>query len=147
MPEANAPICLAVFDSNILVRIALAKTQAIKRLWDAAQSGIYRLVISPSILTELERVLNYSRIGQKYGLTHTAISSFLGKLRKAAFVTDDLYEVFRVYADPTDNIFLACALEGNVDYLVSEDPHLRDIVEYHGIQIIGLEEFQKIVGL
>ncbi len=53
----------------------------------------------------------------------------------------------RVKEDPDDNIFLACAVEGDADYLVSEDPHLRNIKYYHGVQIIGLADFQKIVGL
>lgn len=147
MPEEIAPICVAVFDSNILVRIALAKTQAINRLWDAAQAGTYRLVVSPNILKELNRVLHYIRIARKNNLTDVDISRFLFALRKAAFITEDLYEVSRVHADPSDDVFLACALEGGADYLVSEDPHLRNIEIYHGIRIIGLGEFQKIIGL
>lgn len=147
MPNAATNTILAVFDSNILVRIALAKTNAVKQLWQAAQTGQYRLLISESIFAELDRVLRYPRIREKYKLTDATISEFLDSLRRVAFITEDLYEVSRVQADETDNVFLACALEGNADYVVSEDPHLRDIKDYQGVQIIGLTDFQKAIGL
>ncbi len=147
MPDVIAEPIIAVFDSNILVRIALAKTNRVKQLWQAAQTGRYRLLISESILAELGRVLRYPRIRERYMLTDATIDDFLNSLRLVAFTTQDLYQVSRVQADETDNIFLACALEGNADYLVSEDPHLRDIKDYQGISIIGIVDFQKVIGL
>lgn len=147
MSDAIAEPIIAVFDSNILVRIALAKTNRVKLLWQAAQTGRYRLLISESILTELGRVLRYPRIRERYQLTDVTIDDFLNSLRLVAFTTQDLYQVSRVQADETDNIFLACALEGNADYVVSEDPHLRDIKDYQGISIIGIVDFQKVIGL
>jgi hypothetical protein len=33
------------------------------------------------------------------------------------------------------------------DYLVSDDPHLRDLKYYHGVQIISLEQFSALLGL
>jgi putative PIN family toxin of toxin-antitoxin system len=147
MSDAIAEPIIAVFDSNILVRIALAKTNRVKQLWQAAQAGRYRLLISESILAELGRVLRYPRIRERYKLTDVTIDDFLNSLRLVAFTTQDLYQVSRVQADETDNIFLACALEGNADYVVSEDPHLRDIKDYQGISIIGIVDFQKVIGL
>jgi predicted nucleic acid-binding protein len=36
---------------------------------------------------------------------------------------------------------LACALEKKADYIVSRDPHLRNIKHYHGIQIVDATTF------
>jgi len=138
---------VACFDTNILVRLALSKTSASQRMWDAFTDGQFGLLISESILAEVNRVLHYNRIATRHKLTEEHIQNFLRVLVAQAVITQDLYEVARVHADPTDNIFLACALEGEADYLVSEDPHLREIENYHGVQIIGLAKFQKIVGL
>ena len=58
-----------------------------------------------------------------------------------------LYAVSKIEADPSDDKFLACALEGAADYIISEDPHLRDLKDYQGIAIIGLEQFSEKLGL
>ncbi len=55
-----------------------------------------------------------------------------------------MYEgVTAVRDDPSDNIFLACALEAGADYLVTQDPHLLNLKYYRGIQIISLEQFAR----
>ncbi len=46
-----------------------------------------------------------------------------------------------VTADPTDKIFLECALEGKVDYIISGDEHLIDLKVYEGIPIIKARDF------
>jgi hypothetical protein len=58
-----------------------------------------------------------------------------------------LYAVSKIEADPSDDKFLACALEGAADYIISEDPHLRDLKDYQRIAIIGLEQFSEKLGL
>ena len=51
-----------------------------------------------------------------------------------------------VKEDPDDNIILECALEGNVDYIISQDNHLLKLKEFKGIKIINPEEFLKIIN-
>jgi predicted nucleic acid-binding protein len=57
-----------------------------------------------------------------------------------ALVLEDLYQVRRS-RDPQDNLFLACALEGHADYVVSGDAHLLEIKYYHGVQIVTPRQF------
>jgi predicted nucleic acid-binding protein len=40
-------------------------------------------------------------------------------------------------ADPDDEVFLLCAIDGNADYLVSEDQHLTDIKSSYAKPVIG----------
>jgi predicted nucleic acid-binding protein len=58
-----------------------------------------------------------------------------------------MYAVRKIEADPSDDKFLACALEGDADYVVGGDAHLRDLKQYQGIQIISLEQFSTKLGL
>ncbi len=137
----NQSRLIAVFDTNELVRLALKKTPAISRLDQAIRDGKFRLVFSQEIALEIERVLNYPRIKDKNRLTQASIQNFLNELLDIALLADDLYEVSRVEQDATDNVFLACSLETQADYLVSEDPHLRNIKYFYGTQIISLADF------
>ncbi len=50
------------------------------------------------------------------------------------------YVVRNIEADPSDDKFLACALEGDADCIVSEDPQLRDLKAYQGIQIVSMAQ-------
>jgi predicted nucleic acid-binding protein len=49
-----------------------------------------------------------------------------------------------IQTEPTDNKYLACALEGEADYIVSGDRHLLDLGLYQGIKIIKAKAFLKI---
>jgi predicted nucleic acid-binding protein len=42
-------------------------------------------------------------------------------------------------------MFIACAMEADAQYIVSRDPHLRNIKHYRGIQIIDAATFIKKV--
>ena len=76
-----------------------------------------------------------------------AIQEFEQSIRHIAVSVPGLYAVSKIEADPSDDKFLACALEGAADYIISEDPHLRDLKDYQGIAIIGLEQFSEKLGL
>jgi len=50
-------------------------------------------------------------------------------------------KISEVIADPTDNIFLECALDGSADFIISGNRHLLDIKVYRGIEIVKAGEF------
>ena len=47
-----------------------------------------------------------------------------------------------VPADPKDDMVIAAALEAKAQYLISEDKHLLDLGQYHGIKIMNREQFE-----
>ncbi len=61
-------------------------------------------------------------------------------------MTEYLYMVSKVRKDPEDNKFIACAVEGDADYIVSGDEHLLDLKHYKSIQIVDARAFLKILG-
>jgi predicted nucleic acid-binding protein len=42
-------------------------------------------------------------------------------------------------------MFLACAMEARADVIVSRDPHLRNLKQFHGIRIIDVKTFVEKV--
>ena len=59
----------------------------------------------------------------------------------------DRYKTDRIIDDPTDNKFLASALEGRADYILSRDPHLRNLKHYQGIQIVDATTFLNKINV
>lgn len=47
--------------------------------------------------------------------------------------------------DPEDDKFIACAIEGKAEYIVSEDKDLRRLGKYGPIQIVGKQAFLRIL--
>jgi putative PIN family toxin of toxin-antitoxin system len=138
---------VAVFDTNALLRVALAKSPLARAMRDAWEQGTFLLLVSDEILEELRRVLRYRRIVERYALTETIIQDFEASVQAAAVCVPGLYSVAKIEADPSDDKFLACALEGDADFIVSNDAHLRELKHYQGIQIISLEQFSTRIGL
>ena len=145
--NSDEPRLVVVLDTNVLIRVALAKTRAARAIRVAWEEGHFLLLISEDILTELGLVLRYPRIAERHALTESAIQDFEVSVRSAGVVVPGLYVVRKIEADPSDDKFLACALEGDADFIVSEDPHLRDLKQYQGIRIISLEQFSRELGL
>jgi predicted nucleic acid-binding protein len=42
-------------------------------------------------------------------------------------------------------MFLACSLEATADYIISRDPHLRNLKHFHGVKIIDVKTFVERV--
>ncbi len=51
----------------------------------------------------------------------------------------------KIADDPSDDMFLSCAIEANADYIVSRDPHLRNLKHFHGVKIIDVKAFVERV--
>jgi hypothetical protein len=51
-----------------------------------------------------------------------------------------------ILEDPSDDIYLECALEGRADFIVSGDRHLLDLGTFRGISIVNPTAFLKIVA-
>lgn len=118
--------------------------EALRAAWRQKR---FELIVSEAALQELERVLHYGRVQKLLRFSESELSAFVADIRTHAAQVEGLYEVEYVQADPDDNIILACALEADADYLVSEDHHLRELKYYHGVQIIGLDHFRQIIGV
>jgi putative PIN family toxin of toxin-antitoxin system len=135
----------AVLDTNVLVSGLLKRRrggipdQILRRVEN------FRLFLAEEILGETYRVLHYPRIQKRYRLTEREIQDYLTYLRSIATMVTNLPTLTVVTEDPDDNTILACAVKAQADYIVSGDPHLRDLIAYEGITIVSPAEFLKLI--
>ena len=137
----------AVIDTNLFISGLFAKDSFSAQLQDLWINQDFELVTSVEIIKEISRVLNYPRIQERFKPTEENIRRFFHLIFRKAIISKDIYQTDKIVDDPTDNKFLACALEKRADYIVSRDPHLRNLKHYHGIQIVDATTFiEKVKG-
>jgi len=132
----------AVLDTNVLISVAFAQRGLARELRELIAEGAVQVVTSAALLAEL---LRYPRIQQRFHPTEDAIAEFVGLLLERAEVTPGQYHVQKIAKDPSDAMFLACALEGHADYIVSRDPHLLNLKHFQGIQIVEVKSLVERV--
>jgi uncharacterized protein len=135
------PKLRAVVDTNLFVSGLFAKDALSAKLQNLWINQDFELVTSIEIMKEDSRVLQYPRIQERFKPKEETIRRFFRLIFRKAIISKDIYKTDRIVDDPTDNKFLACALEKKADYIVTRDPHLRSIKHYHGIQIIDATTF------
>ncbi len=114
-------------------------TYELQQLWI---KGAFELAVSENILKEIKATLLKPHIQERLFNYPGEEEEIIELIREKAFVkTQDLYETDRIKSDPTDNKFLACALESDADFIVSGDNHLLELKHYHGIQIVNARVF------
>jgi|SRR5215510_12643380 len=111
----------AVLDTNVIVKALISETSWAAQVLNAFLEGQFVLATSESILEEVRRILYKPKIRAIIGLSSEEIEEFISLVRGLSLLTADLYEISAVEADPEDNKFLACAIEANAEYVVSED--------------------------
>jgi putative PIN family toxin of toxin-antitoxin system len=132
----------AVIDTNLFISGLFAghgHTYQLQELWI---SGVFELVVSGQILDEIQRTLQKPQIKHRLQLQDGEEVLIVELIKqKAAIVTTDRYQTDKIADDPTDNKFLACALEADADYIVSGDNHLLSLKHFHRIQIVDAATF------
>ena len=139
------PVLKAVIDTSVMVSVAFPKGELARELRDMIADGAFTLVTSKEMMAELYRVLHYPRILKQFNASKDDIDEFIGMIMEHALLTKAQYGLHKITEDPTDDIFLACALESKADFIVSRDPHLRNLKQFQGIRIIDVKEFLEKV--
>jgi putative PIN family toxin of toxin-antitoxin system len=135
-----------IADINILLPLLFGQTQRAKFLRNAWRNATFRLALTPQILDELARVVTYTRVLANFGLSTTRVARALEILKTIAIVLPGNYaEVDVIEEDPSDNIYLAAALESGADYLVTQDRHILSLKYFYGTQIISLDQFVRVI--
>lgn len=131
----------AVIDTNLFISGLFAKDSLSAQLENLWIDQEFELVTSLEIIKEVSRVLTYPRIKERFKPKEENVRRFFRLIFRKAIISKDIYQTDKIVDDPTDNKFLACALEKKADYIVSRDPHLRNLKHFHGIQIIDATTF------
>jgi len=131
-----------VIDTNVIVSGILSRKGAPVELLKAWRERRFLLLTSSAIVAEVRAVLQYPRIRKKYPLSNDDIEQTIMLLEHdALLVKGEANVAGSVPDDPKDEMFLACALDGKADVIVSTDHHLLDLESYRDIPIMTARQF------
>ena len=125
-----------VFDTNVLISGYLWKGSP-RRAIDKVRRGEWIHLVSEETIEELIRVLAYA----KFGLKPEEIEPIIRDLMAISEYVEVRSKIDLVKADPTDNIFLNLAIDGQADVIVSGDHNLLDLKEFNDIPITSVRKF------
>jgi putative PIN family toxin of toxin-antitoxin system len=124
-----------VLDTNIFISGYLwsGKPRQTIRL---IKSGDFVLLYCRGSIDELVRVLS-----SKFRLSAAEIYKIVLDIRNIGKQITISSKEYPIIEDPTDNLFINLAIDGNAKIIVSGDSHLLKLEKYKGIEIISVSEF------
>ena len=109
----------------------------------ALAAGAFEVVTSASITAEYRAALLYDRVRRRSGMNEEQIDTVLRPFIAAQVLPAVIAPPCR---DPKDDQFLAAAVCGQADYIVSVDEDLLVIVSYRGIRILSPGAFLAVMA-
>lgn len=135
----------AVLDTNQLISMVIRPGGMADQIRQAWEDGQFILITSVPLVAEFRRVLTYPKLRLLIRLSPREREGLLRLLVEEAEITPGTLRVRAVAADPSDDLVLACAIEGHADYIVSEDSHLLSLREYAGTLIVTARQFLHVL--
>ena len=130
----------AVFDTNVLVAAFITEGVCAKLLGRARRKQL-DLVISLFILKEFENVLS-----KKFSASKEDMRAAAKLISEVVQMVNPAPEVSGVCRDPDDDKYLACAVDGEADVIVSGDKDLVTLREFASIPIVSPRRFVELHG-
>jgi len=131
-----------VLDTNSLI-VSIGRKSKFRPIFDALLNGEITLVISNDVLTEYVEILEQR--------TNAIVAENIGNLLVRSPDVDKVEIYFKwaaIYADADDNKFVDCALNGNAQFIITDDKHfniLKD-VEFLDVEILRTQDFAQLVS-
>lgn len=116
----------AVLDPNVLIAALLSRSGAPARIVSHWLAGGFELVVSETLLAELERALAYPKL--RAHIAPAPAAAFVALLRAAAILAPDPPTRRSRSADPDDD-YLPALAESRHAVLVSGDRHLLALAD------------------
>ena len=137
---------LVVLDTNVLISAAFGIPGSIPdKILQFLKSQKFILIISPSILEEIEDVINREAIIRRTKMSLKEREQFINNLIDIAFIVSGNLNLKVVKDDPDDDKFIVAAVEGYAQYIISGDKHLLNIKSYQGIKILSPKNFVRLL--
>ena len=130
-----------VLDTNCLLPAVFPRSMY-HWIWESFRRGNFTLCYSNEIIEEYEELLSRFYPPE---ITKNAIHLLLTSRNVEKVIP--FYKWNLITADPEDNKFADCALNGGADYLVTNDKHfniLKDI-DFPKINVVNIETFKKML--
>lgn len=125
-----------VLDTNMLISGIKWKRGKPRKILSRGLKGEFTILITTEILNEMCRVLR-----KKFDTSDVRSYRWYRLIGSRSEIVRPKGRIEGVSVDPDDDKFLACALYGGAKFIVSGDPHLRDLKKYRGIEILSGNKF------
>lgn len=112
---------------------------------EAWRRGDFILVTREDIISEVVEVLGRPYYRERRHVTDEITAGIAQALRTHSVHTDGKLTIEAIAEDPDDNKLLACAIEGEADYIVSGDHHLLNLGSYRAIYIVRPATFLRVL--
>jgi len=129
-----------VLDTGIFVSALISRNTPPDILYSAWRKRFFDLITSDAQLEEMQRVFGYKKLQRFIQANEAAL--LLENVSSIAEVLTDLPSVIHS-PDPNDNMIIATALKGDVDYLVSGDK--KDLLSLGSVQKIPIITARRAV--
>jgi putative PIN family toxin of toxin-antitoxin system len=97
----------------------------------------HTIIVSKEILKEVRRALDYPKVRKKIDATDEELDAWVDSVGVLADVVSGVPDVRVVESDPDDDRYVAAALDGRADFIVSGDGHLLELEEVDGVRIVS----------
>ena len=125
-----------VVDTNVLISAVFFKGKP-GVILEAWRTGSIEILLSEEILKEYSEVLK--RLSKKYPSIDT--SGIMSVFATGCRIVEPENIGKQICADPEDDKFLAAAISGEAEIIISGDKHLLDVNGYSGLEILRPAEF------
>jgi len=133
-----------VLDANVLISCLLRPDGRMGHIRDYLRVGLFTVLYSRETLIEFTNVISRPRLAEKYRVSEQDIRAF----RSLILMRGKRIQVrtgVSVCRDPKDDNYLALALDGKADYIVSGDGDLLSLSPFQGILVIKPADFISLL--
>jgi putative PIN family toxin of toxin-antitoxin system len=135
----------AVIDTQVFLRALINKRSIpAKIVFDLGEN--YTLIYSLETRREVEDVLSRESIRRKFPQITDVLVHQVANIFRLSLQVVLPAEIPQISRDPKDNIFLACAIAGAANYIVSEDQDLLVLHPFGHIAVIDALTFLRILN-
>lgn len=134
----------AVIDTNVLISYLISHHGTIAEIIDDHwRCGGFTLLTFPELMAEIAEVVTRPRLALL--MDTDAAGALLVALRLMGEAQASLEEIPSFTRDPDDDVFVAYALAGNADFIVSGDKDLLVLEQVNGVRIVTPAEFLAVL--
>jgi putative PIN family toxin of toxin-antitoxin system len=130
-----------VLDTNVLISGIITSHGPAAKIIEAVQAGRLILCTSANLLQEFSEVILRPKMLRKYSELGIHADALLDYLRANAILVSGIPTQAVIAADPDDDYVIACAIDGEADYIISGDRHLLELESLNKILIVSPREF------
>jgi putative PIN family toxin of toxin-antitoxin system len=124
-----------VIDTNVYISGLLWRGKPYQCLL-LARARVFQAVYCRQMLAELSEKLR-----DKFSFSENRIQWVMQDVQRFAERIEITGQLHVVADDPDDDMFVECAVLGNVGYILSSDRHLINLSEYQGIRVVRPAEW------